>query len=179
PNAPGAEPVVVCSVFSQNAMAYQPSNSNNVQSNVLVPWGDFIRTRWQDYLALAVDDSLTQAEIDQLYVDLTSGCVPFNPFGTQPLTAEQQAYVFPTLFEGTDNDQTAFSLSFSGDAWRGIGDAGPFKMAAGFDWRQNDTQNFADANRYLGADFNFIGTSSSNQSSRRIYGDNWWGRTVT
>src|SRR5690606_4061594 len=178
PNAPGASPVVVCSVFAQNAMAFDNTGTNDTPGN-LVNWGDFIRLRWKDYLALAVDDSLTQAEIDQLYVDLTSGCVPFNPFGSAPLTPEQQAYVFPTLFEGTDNDQRAFSLSFSGDAWRGISNAGPMQMAAGVDWRQNDTQNFADANRYLGADFNFIGTSSSNQSSRRIYGDNWWGRTET
>lgn len=136
------------------------------------------RDKWTNYITTGTGSELSPQEVQDLISTLSEGCVTFNPFGSQPLSPEALAYAFPTLFEGTDNDQTAISLSFSGDAWRGIGNAGPMQMAAGVDWRENETQNYADPNRALGADFNFVGNSSTG-SFDRIYGDNWHGTTTT
>ena len=174
----GAEPVIVCSVDAQNAVFLR--NGGNVNNPAdFVNWGGFMRDRWHAYLYQALAEDVGEDQLDQIYDDYVDGCEPFNPFGSQPLTDAQKAYVFPTLYEGTDNDQLALSLSFSGDAWRGIGDAGPMRMAAGIDWRENETQNIADPNRFLGADFNFVGNSAQNQSVQRIYGDNWHGQNTT
>ena len=165
---------VVCSIDSETATSTQPIDG----IPTVVNHGDFTRNKWEDYIRIPLRDSITEDQVQALLNDYRAGCVPFNPFGNARLTPEQVAYVFPTLFEGTDNDQTMLQISFSGDAWRGIGDAGPMQMAAGYDWRENDTQNIADPNRFLGADFNFVGNSSSGAFDR-IYGDNWWGRTTT
>jgi outer membrane receptor protein involved in Fe transport len=165
----------VCGIDAQNAY-FTILDDDGVMREV--NYGDDLREKWASYLNPANADNTTPAERQAIFDGLAEGCVPFNPFGNQPFTQEQLDYIFPTLFEGTDNDQTGLSFSFSGDAWKGIGNAGPMRMAAGLDWRENDTQNIADSNRYLGADFNYVGNSSGGQIDR-IYGDNWWGRTTT
>jgi len=165
----------VCGVDAQNAQITLLDMDNTLQT---VDYGPYQVNAWLAYLTPSNADSTSEAERQMIFNQLRDGCVPFNPFGNQPMSQEQLDYIFPTLSEGTDNDQTALSFSFSGDAWRGIGNAGPMRMAAGIDWRENDTQNIADPNRFLGADFNFVGNSSSGQFDR-IYGDNWWGRTTT
>jgi hypothetical protein len=169
----------VCAVNAQNAIE-QGIIGEFAGAPIYGPvnYGEYVRSKWVEYITVPLADQITPAQAQEIFEGFRQGCVPFNPFGSQPLSQEQIAYIFPSLFEGTDNDQTALSVSFSGDAWRGIGDAGPMQMAAGVDWRENDTQNIADENRFLGADFNFVGNSSSGAFDR-IYGDNWWGRTTT
>jgi len=77
--------------------------------------------------------------IDQANL-LAQGCVPVNPFGTQPLTAAQRNYISVPLVERLRQTQTAFALNASGDIWKGIG-AGAFSMAAGVEWRQEVIHN--------------------------------------
>jgi iron complex outermembrane receptor protein len=77
--------------------------------------------------------------IDQANL-LAQGCVPVNPFGTQPLTAAQRDYISVSLVERLRQTQTTFALNASGDIWKGIG-AGAFTMAAGVEWRQEVVHN--------------------------------------
>jgi iron complex outermembrane receptor protein len=74
---------------------------------------------------------------------LANGCVPINPFGTQQLTAAQQAYSFGNLDEKLDYKQQVFALNSSGDLFAGFG-AGPIQGAIGGEYRVEEGNNIAE-----------------------------------
>lgn len=96
---------------------------------------------------------------------LSANCVPLNPFG---LAADPAAlaYAWDDLTEFTYSDQTVWSISFSGEFWKGFG-AGPLTMAAGIDYRDEETVNAVggDPNPWIRTDFT------------AQYGDPWTGGT--
>ncbi len=71
---------------------------------------------------------------------LSQGCVPLNPFGTQPLSPQSLAYSFGNLDEQLQYTQSILAANASGDIWSGIG-AGPFSLAAGFEHRHEVGHN--------------------------------------
>ncbi|MGC1457954.1 MAG: TonB-dependent receptor [Steroidobacteraceae bacterium] len=71
---------------------------------------------------------------------LSQGCVPLNPFGTQPLSPQALAYSFGNLDERLQYTQSILAANSSGDIWRGIG-AGPFSLAVGFEHRHEVGHN--------------------------------------
>jgi iron complex outermembrane recepter protein len=71
---------------------------------------------------------------------LANGCVPINPFGNQPLSAAQAAYVFGNLVEQLRYQQTDANLNASGELFDGIG-AGAFTAAVGYEFRQETGSN--------------------------------------
>jgi iron complex outermembrane recepter protein len=71
---------------------------------------------------------------------IANGCVPINPFGNQPLTAQQLAYGFGNLVEDLRYEQTDANINTSGDYFDGIG-AGPFSAAIGYEFRQEVGDN--------------------------------------
>src|SRR6185312_11370862 len=81
------------------------------------------------------------ATANPTYVNaLLQGCTPINPLGTQPIPQNAVNYVFGPLDERLRYTQTVGALNASGDIFRGIG-AGPFSLAAGFEWRQEVGHN--------------------------------------
>lgn len=85
---------------------------------------------------------------------LAQGCVPVNPFGTQPLSQSAIDYAWGNLLEQLRYEQTDVNLNFSGDYFRGIG-AGPFSAAVGYEWRQEvgDNTDQPGEPAYLADDF--------------------------
>ena len=80
---------------------------------------------------------------------LSEGCQPLNPFGMGYVEgdaadfARQQAaiaYAWDDLIEYSFSDQLVASASLSGEFWKGVG-AGPFTMAVGVDYRDEETNN--------------------------------------
>lgn len=71
---------------------------------------------------------------------LAQGCVPINPFGTQPVSPAALNYSFGYLDERLRYEQTVVGYNTSGNIFDGIG-AGPFSMAAGVEWRQEVGHN--------------------------------------
>ncbi len=74
------------------------------------------------------------------------GCVPLNPFGTQPITTAQHNYAFGYLDENLDYKQQVAAWDASGNIWKGLGDAGPFALAAGVELRQEIGHNIDSEN---------------------------------
>lgn len=85
---------------------------------------------------------------------LAQGCVPVDPFGTQPLTAQQLAYAWGNLLEELRYEQTDANINLSGNYFRGVG-AGPFSAAVGYEWRQELGNNIDQPGEpaYLADDF--------------------------
>jgi iron complex outermembrane recepter protein len=71
---------------------------------------------------------------------LGENCVPLNPFGTQPLSAGAIGYATGPLSLALRQTQTDIAVNASGTLFQGIG-AGPFTMAVGYEWRQEDVHN--------------------------------------
>ena len=71
---------------------------------------------------------------------LSQRCVPRDPFGTQPLSPQAEAYSFGNLDERLRYTQTVAALNASGDIWQGVG-AGAFSLAVGYEWRQEVAHN--------------------------------------
>ncbi len=71
---------------------------------------------------------------------LAEGCVPIDPFGTQPLSTAAMNYAFGNLVEDLRYEQTDATLNASGNIFSGIG-AGPFTAAVGYEWRQERGDN--------------------------------------
>jgi iron complex outermembrane recepter protein len=100
------------------------------------------------------------------------GCVPFNPFGQDPISSGAQAYFDNQNGQGGStngnnvimtNRQEAFSFSVNGsplDLW-----AGPVAVAAGYEYREEHYSQRADPYaggvNYPGYGLNGIGTSST------------------
>ncbi|MGC1457580.1 MAG: TonB-dependent receptor [Steroidobacteraceae bacterium] len=71
---------------------------------------------------------------------LSQGCLPIDPFGTQPLSQQTLNYSFGNLDERLRYTQTVVALNSSGDIWKGFG-AGAFSAAVGYEWRQEVAHN--------------------------------------
>ena len=71
---------------------------------------------------------------------LAAGCVPLNPFGSQPLPQSAANYAFGNLEEDLREVQTDVNLNATGNIWSGVG-AGPFSLAVGYEWRQERGDN--------------------------------------
>jgi len=100
------------------------------------------------------------------------GCVPWNPFGQDPISTGAQAYFDNQNGQGGStngnnvimtNRQEAFSFSVNGspiDSW-----AGPVQLAAGFEYREEHYSQRADPYaggvNYPGYGLNGVGTSST------------------
>ncbi len=77
---------------------------------------------------------------------LVQGCVPINPFG-QTMSQAAHDYAFDPLEEYNTIDQQVFAGNVSGDIWQGIGDAGPFRAAAGLEYRIEELDNLTSKTR--------------------------------
>lgn len=77
---------------------------------------------------------------------IADGCVPLNPFGTQPIPQAAHDYAFGFLDENLDYTQQVAAFDVSGDIWDGIGDAGPFQLAAGAEYRREVGHNIGSQN---------------------------------
>lgn len=87
---------------------------------------------------------------------IATGCVPINPFGTQPIPAGARNYAFGFLQEDLDYTQQVVAFDASGDIWEGIGDAGPFQLAGGVEYRTEKGENIgsqAGAPDYVRTDY--------------------------
>jgi outer membrane receptor protein involved in Fe transport len=71
---------------------------------------------------------------------LAQGCVPINPFGTGAVSPAAQQYAFGNLDERLRYEQTVAAFNSSGNIWDGLG-AGPWALAAGFEWRHEVGHN--------------------------------------
>lgn len=86
---------------------------------------------------------------------IANGCVPINPFGTQPITSAAKSYAFGFLQEDLDYTQQVVAFDASGDIAQGIG-AGPFQLAAGIEYRTEKGENIgsqAGAPDYVRTDY--------------------------
>jgi iron complex outermembrane receptor protein len=79
---------------------------------------------------------------DQLAI--AAGCVPINPFGTQPLSAAAKAYAFGNLDEQLRYEQQVVALNASGDLLKGFA-AGTIQGAVGVEYRLEKGENIAAA----------------------------------
>jgi iron complex outermembrane receptor protein len=71
---------------------------------------------------------------------MAPGCVPFNPLGNNPLPSGVASYITGPLSLTMDLSQKQFALNTTGEIWKGFG-AGPFSMAAGYEWRETLLHN--------------------------------------
>src|SRR5690606_10397531 len=105
--------------------------------------GQATRDMWRNYFqgrgGPNAGSQPTAAEATHKVDTLRAGCVPLNPFGLAA-SPEALAYVYGDLIELTYTDQRMASVTFSGQIWDGFG-AGPVSMAAGIDYREEDTDN--------------------------------------
>jgi outer membrane receptor protein involved in Fe transport len=113
--------------------------------------GEYYTQKWLNFIESSLGDQGSPELAQYFYDSLAQGCAPANPFGNT-LSPEAVAFAWPTLIQGSENDQLSIDANFSGEIWRGVG-AGPFQMAGGVTWRENETINFADPNPYTARDF--------------------------
>jgi outer membrane receptor protein involved in Fe transport len=135
--------------------------------------GDYWEWKWLQYITRSLSTNGAEGDDPQYYFDTLSGrngygapCAPFNPFGNNMYPGSVE-FAFPSILDASENAQTNLSISFSGDAWRGFGNAGPVQMAAGLDFRFNETNNGASQNNVLDRDFGLN------------FSDDWNGETET
>ena len=174
PTANGGAGAPVCAIDSNQAYTAPPGNGPAILAAAGYPvpttMGEYWSYRWIEYIrqslgsgdptqALAYFNNLAGREPG------TDPCAPFNPFGNQ-LSDGSLAYTWPSISQGSENNQDSVSLSFSGDIGDGIG-AGPFRMAAGVDFRLNESVNYGNPNAYTARDFGIN------------FADNWTGETET
>jgi outer membrane receptor protein involved in Fe transport len=76
---------------------------------------------------------------------IAQGCVPVNPFGSQPIPQAAHAYAFGFLDENLDYKQQVAAFDTSGNIWDGMG-AGPFQLAAGLEYRTEIGHNVGSQN---------------------------------
>ena len=146
--------------------------------------GQYWSARWIEFIQRSINggaDSPDNYDLAVSYFNNMAGreggeapCAAFNPFGLAA-SPESLAFAYPTIEQHNENTQDALSVSFSGDIGEGIG-AGPFRMAAGFDYRENESFNFANPNAYTARDFsNPIGVAGINTG----FASDWVGVTET
>jgi outer membrane receptor protein involved in Fe transport len=164
---------IVCRINSSDPsyekwQAVPQLGSTSVAVNTAGPGSD-INDKWLIFYRLALAEEFDESELDaqaeHFFNELSRGCVPFNPFGspdTVPIPADVKAFAFPSIVEFSDITQNIVAVNFSGDLHQGIG-AGPLRMAAGLDFRDEETVNRTGANEIQARDF------------QTNFGDNWSG----
>ena len=170
---------VVCAIDS-NAPYVAPTGQGPSLVAAYGPFatmGQYWSARWQEYIRRSINGGVAdpgyEAEALAYFNNLagreagTDPCAPFNPFGLTPDTASV-AYIWPSITSFSENSQDGLSLSFSGDIGEGIG-AGPFRMAAGMDYRMQESKNYGNPNAYTARDF----------ANLFAFADNWTGETET
>ena len=93
----------------------------------------------------------------------SNGCIAFNPFGTAPVTAAQEAYLTGTGFQRTDLTQDDVAADVRGtpfSTW-----AGPVSVAAGLEYRRESYSVNTDALSQANDFFINYGTPASGQDS--------------
>ena len=75
---------------------------------------------------------------------IAQGCIPLNPFGTQPIGPAAFAYSFGNLVENLRYQQNVIALNTQGNYFGGIG-AGPFSAAFGYEFRNEKGDNIDNA----------------------------------
>lgn len=85
-------------------------------------------------------DPLTGLGLLQQEALLAQGCLPLNPFGKAQLRPALIHYVTGPLSLKLRQTQTVIAVNATGNFWHGIG-AGPFSIAAGYEWRQQVVHN--------------------------------------
>ena len=173
--ANGGAGAPVCAIDSNTLYDNTSATRDPLYNSVYQPGdtrGDYWTWKWLQYIGRSVNANQS-GDDPQVIFDTLAGrngisppCAPFNPFGNQ-MYPGSIAFAFPSIIDGSKNTQTNLSLSFSGDAWRGFGDAGPVRMAAGVDFRLTETDNGAGANNILDRDFGLN------------FSDDWNGETET
>ena len=154
---------VVCAIDS-NATYVAPAGEGPGLVAAYGPFntmGEYWSARWQEYIRRSINGGVADPGYEDLALTYfnniagrepgTDPCAPFNPFGAEP-SAESIRYIWPSILSGSENSQEALSVSFSGDIGEGIG-AGPFRMAAGMDFRSNESTNYGNPNAYTARDF--------------------------
>jgi hypothetical protein len=147
--------------------------------------GEYWSARWIEYIQRSINggqDLPENYDLAVTYFNNLAGreggeapCAALNPLGLAA-SPESLAFAYPTIEQYNENTQDALSVSFSGDIGEGIG-AGPFRMAAGFDYRENQSFNFANPNAYTARDFN--NPNSVTGTINTGFADNWTGVTET
>lgn len=84
-----------------------------------------------------------------LITDITE-CTPFNPIGVQQLTPEQRAYLVQEDFQSTKIRQLSYEANITGEPFSLP--AGPFSVAAGFQYRREEASFNVDRSSQLGLD---------------------------
>lgn len=110
--------------------------------SVLDPRGNPICRVTRDGFAAAAAASPAYALADP---QIAQGCVPLNPFGSQPIPQDARAYAFGFLDEDLTYKQNVAAFDVSGDIWKGMG-AGPFQLAAGAEYRDEIGHNIGSQN---------------------------------
>ena len=133
---------------------------------------DDVADKWQIFYEVALKEEFEGDELTEQaafwFQTLSQDCAPFSPFGNQPMSDAALAFAFPSIVEGTDIEQNALSMNFSGELHQGIG-AGPLLLAAGVDWREEETFNFTGDDPITARDF------QSNFNGVNAFGDDWAG----
>jgi outer membrane receptor protein involved in Fe transport len=179
PTANGNQGGAVCAIDS-GAPYVEPTGPGPDFVTAYEPFatmGEYWEARWLAYITDSLDDSQATPEFVQAWFDNLAGrpgsgqapCAPFNPFGIGQTSQAALDFAFPSIIEGSDNEQSNLSVSFSGDIGSGIG-AGPFRMAAGMDYRENTSQNLGNPNQFAARDFSFnfadaYGSDSENKEA--------------
>lgn len=85
----------------------------------------------------------------------TNGCVPLNPFGSQPLTAAQSAYLIGNSMQDLTYRQTVITGHIGGDLFQLP--AGPISLAAGAEYRteraEATTDDVSQVNGYYAGNY--------------------------
>ncbi len=92
-----------------------------------------------------------------------SGCIPFNPFGTAPVTAAQEAYLTGTGFQRTDLTQDDVATVIRGTPFATW--AGSVSVATGLEYRRERYSVNTDALSQANDFFINYGTPASGQDS--------------
>jgi outer membrane receptor protein involved in Fe transport len=188
--ANGGQGAAVCAIDS-NQPYVAPSGPGPGHVADLAPpggfqtMGQYWSARWVEYIQRSINggqDRPENLELAMSYFNNLAGrdggeapCAALNPFGLAA-SPESLAFAFPTIEQHNENTQDALSVSFSGDIGEGVG-AGPFRMAAGFDYRENNSYNFANPNAYTARDF--TNPLSVTGTINTGFADNWTGVTET
>ena len=190
PTANGGQGGAVCAIDSnQPYVAPAGPGPGHVAAYYTTPtgfntMGEYWSARWVEYIKRSInggEDLPPNQDLAWTYFNNLAGrdgggapCAPLNPLGLAA-SPESLAFAFPTIEQRNDISEDSISLLFSGDLGEGVG-AGPFRMAAGLDFRIEETLNYANPNAYTARDFsNPLGPANANFG----FADNWIGYEET
>ncbi len=87
---------------------------------------------------------------------LADGCVPIDIFGTSAFSPAAFDYTVGQIKENTDVTQNMVEFVSSGNLYKGFGNSGPLRAAAGLSYRDESLSNLEDTSQpdYLRTDYN-------------------------